>query len=683
MTPQSHPSSNVQLAWDLSRSAIETEGALRLIVMISLKAAADADMQRAPLNLAVVLDRSGSMQGAKLAQCKFAARFLLKHLAAQDLMGVVAFGSSVSVVAPHGPLTSAQNVSAMIDGLTAATGTNLSGGWLEGARMIESTRQDGRVNRVLLLTDGEANEGIVQAERLHGIAQDLRARNVQTTCIGFGRDFNEDLLKGIADAGGGNFHFIDQEEEARSIFARELQELLKVAAQNLRLRIVPAAEVRTVRLLQDLPCQPVDGGLEISVGDLMAGEEKKLLIELHVPRDMMGRRGITELRLTHQQVLGDVAFRELYALVETPERGAAETTLNPVVWREVVLSDAAHALRQAREEADKGSLHAAKDILRKAQDDLASSPHAAESDYVERRHELERIARMLDTSDTYRGHGRKAMLYASHGHGHQSAHARGGMLPPAVRKALAVAQRLVVVTGPGLAFEAGLPLHGTFEGVDVQDLQRMPESAQDATRQWRWIALRQEDVLKCGPTPGHLTIQRLQQAGRYASMEIVTSAVDGLQQIAGVQQVHEVYGSVWYGRCPHDGALLPVSRAHATDRCQPWPPSEVRASWRDDVPICACGQPLRPSEVWPHEEVPQAQWDGARAALAQAEGIIVAGTEANTRPMAALLKAAVGNGVPLVWIHPRAGSLPSWAPLQVDLGPSDGLRAVVDEVMWY
>jgi Ca-activated chloride channel family protein len=655
----------LQLSWDLSRSAIESADSLQLILMVRLRAAADPTLKRAPLNLGVALDCSGSMYGAKLEQCKFAAGFLVKHLTADDMLSVVAFDSKVSVVAPHAPVTNPDRVLASVASLQASANTNLSGGWLEAARMVEATRQEGRINRVLLLTDGEANAGLIEPSSLLNIAQELQQRQLHTTTIGFGESFNEDLLKGIADAGGGNFHYIENTEETTSIFARELQELLKISAQNVRLRIVPAGEVTSVRLLQLFPITTHDGGIEVSLGDLLAGEEKRLLIELTVPRTMLGKRGMTELHLTYQQVAGDLAFRELYALVETPERGVAETTVNPVVWREVVLNDAATAMREAREKADAGQLDDARGTLDKARQALETSPHANEPEYQERRTEINRIAKMLENQASYHGHGRKAMMYASHGHGHQSSHSKGGAISPLVRKAFAVAKRLLFITGPGLALESG-KLGPVIDG-------------EVARRPWPWILKQQEAVRQCGVQPGHTTIRQLELAGRYESIDIVTSATEGLHNIAGSNPI-ELYGSIWTGRCEADGTVLHVWDPNAS---APWITGPNVATWLDNEPRCTCGRALVPTLIEMNATIGSAVWDQARAALAGANAVVVAGTAARTKPMHDLVKAAVDDGIPLVWIHPRRDSVPSWTPHHVDAGANDGLRQVVDEIMWY
>ncbi len=185
--------------------------------------------ERSPLNLSVVLDRSGSMQGDKLAYAKQAAQFLVQHLGVNDRFSLVTFDHQARVNIAPTPVIYKDNINQTIQEIRAGGGTNLSGGWLYGCRQVAAElvstqrnllpdavsrclkRKSGngivkrKINRVLLLTDGLANYGVTHPEHIVSLARMNRGDGITTTTMGVGLDFNEDLLTRMASEGGGSF----------------------------------------------------------------------------------------------------------------------------------------------------------------------------------------------------------------------------------------------------------------------------------------------------------------------------------------------------------------------------------------------------------------------------------------------------------------------------------------------
>ena len=182
-----------------------------LLVDIEAPAAERRDGGRPSVNLAFVLDRSGSMSGPKIATARDAVEDALNRLSPEDRFAVVVYDDQIDVVA-ESSLATPEARRRAVDALRridARGSTNLGEGWLRGCEQVSRFLSDRGVNRALLLTDGLANVGMTDTSELQGHATELRRRGVSTSTFGVGADFDERLLQAMADAGGGHFYFIE------------------------------------------------------------------------------------------------------------------------------------------------------------------------------------------------------------------------------------------------------------------------------------------------------------------------------------------------------------------------------------------------------------------------------------------------------------------------------------------
>lgn len=223
--------------------------------------------ERVPLNLALVLDRSGSMGGDKLSLTKQAAIQALEPLNGGDFLSVVIFDDQVDTLY-NGPVSDKEKIKKLIQAAEARNNTDLYGGWMRGAHEISKPNQQGRLSRVILLTDGEANHGVVDPVQICSQVSSYSAGGVQTTTLGFGADYNQDLLSKMAAEGGGNHAYIEKAQRLGQFFEEEMDSLLKAVGTRVRIQIAPAVGGRIDWLVKPL----VDREGQIRLGNLVQGQ---------------------------------------------------------------------------------------------------------------------------------------------------------------------------------------------------------------------------------------------------------------------------------------------------------------------------------------------------------------------------------------------------------------------------
>lgn len=305
------------------------------------------EAKRPPVNLAFVLDRSGSMSGPKIDLAKQAVRRALESLSAEDRFAVVVYDDRIDVVVENSP-ASAEALRGATDRLAAidARGsTNLAEGWLRGCQQVAGHQVAGAIDRALLLSDGLANVGITDPAELEHHAAELRRRGISTTTFGVGSDFDEALLQRLADQGGGHFYFIDNERQIPDFIASEVGETLEVVARDVAVE-VSSPDGLVVDPLTALPAARSDSGTRFELGDLVSGQERAIVLKLNFPRGEVGRERAATVSLGDRESVFDgpaVAVRWTYA----PDRDNDAQPRERVVDRAVAAIYAARARQEA------------------------------------------------------------------------------------------------------------------------------------------------------------------------------------------------------------------------------------------------------------------------------------------------------------------------------------------------
>ena len=236
--------------------------------------------ERAPINVAIVLDRSGSMQGEKIEKAREAAINALDLLKPTDIVSIIAYDTDVSVL-----VTDKEQVVGVIRGIQANGNTALFGGVSKGAAEVRKFLDDKHVNRIILLSDGLANVGPSSPGELGDLGTSLKKENISVSTLGLGSGYNEDLMVNLAGKSGGNHQFIENAAELASIFRREFDEALSVVAQEIDLKIEIPEGIRPVRVLGN--AADINGQSVVTrLAQVYSDQQKHVVIEVEIPASM-------------------------------------------------------------------------------------------------------------------------------------------------------------------------------------------------------------------------------------------------------------------------------------------------------------------------------------------------------------------------------------------------------------
>ncbi len=247
--------------------------------------------ERGPLNIALVVDASGSMGGGKLEAAKAAALGLMERLTERDRLSLVSFASDVQVHFDAVPVTN-ENVArirAEVSGLGTRGTTNLSGGWFAGvecaARVAEG---DARMTpRIIILSDGHANEGISDAAELREHAGELRLRGVLTSTLGIGDGYDEQLLRGIAENGGGRLHDAELTSEISSVLLGEFDDIVGTVVDGAQIVVTIPSGVR-IEMLGRRHEDVRGNRFLVAIGPIQNDVERVAVFKLTCPRALRG-----------------------------------------------------------------------------------------------------------------------------------------------------------------------------------------------------------------------------------------------------------------------------------------------------------------------------------------------------------------------------------------------------------
>ena len=297
-----------------------SQGSNQRQLSIEVSALAEPEDRKLPLNLCLILDHSGSMKGTPLSTVKEAAKELIKGLKPEDRLSVIAFDHEAEVIVPCQQVTDLSGIFDRIDKLKAAGGTAIDAGIKLGITQLIEGKQD-RVSHAFLLTDGENEHGDdARCLKLAGFATES---NITLNALGFGENWNQNMLEKIADIAAGTLSYIEEAAQAVSEFGRLFNRMQAVGLTNAYLQLELKPKVRLAELKPVAQVAPDtieltvedEGNLQIvRLGDLMKDLSRVILVNTYIGQLEEGEQSIATLQIRY----------------DDPARGATNLLTPPV-----------------------------------------------------------------------------------------------------------------------------------------------------------------------------------------------------------------------------------------------------------------------------------------------------------------------------------------------------------------
>lgn len=326
----------------------------------------DAEKKRAPVNLAIVLDKSGSMSGQKIEQARRAAIDALSLLNSNDIVSVVTYDTTVSVLVPATKMSDRESIEKAIRTIQADGSTALFDGVSKGAAEVRKFLDKERVNRIVLLSDGLANSGPSTPAELGALGASLMRENISVSTLGLGLGYNEDLMVQLAKKSGGNHHFIEKATELADIFRGEFEDVLSVVAQEVEMTIRVPEGIRPVRVLGN--DAEIDGQQIVThLAQIYSRQKKYVVIEVEIPpSEVNSSRELANVSVsyTNMKTLVTDRLSSSSSVRFSNSKVDVEKSLNKSVLADVVALVSSENNKLATKYLDEGNLEMSRKVLR-------------------------------------------------------------------------------------------------------------------------------------------------------------------------------------------------------------------------------------------------------------------------------------------------------------------------------
>ncbi|AMG92365.1 vWA domain-containing protein [Citrobacter amalonaticus] len=359
--------------------------------------------KRSPINLALVIDRSGSMRGDRIEQATEAAVMAVNTLSAQDTLSVVIYDDVVDVIVPAAKIgNKATLISQIRERLTARGGTALFAGVSRGIKETGKFLDKAHVNRIILLSDGQANVGPSSTSELAELGKIAARKGIAITTMGIGEGYNEDLMAAIAQYSDGNHVFVQNTDALEKAFAHEFGDVMSVVAQDVVVQINVADNVKPLRLL-GREGEIRDNRVTVKLNQLYANQEKYVMLEVLPAKGQAAQsKPLAEVNVSYNNLATGQKERwdDKMAVSYTASASDVQKAQVEDVVVDSAIQKSAIQNEQALQLIDEGKMDEAKAILRENSSTLSALPLSAPAARMKAQESAEENLKLLDRMES-------------------------------------------------------------------------------------------------------------------------------------------------------------------------------------------------------------------------------------------------------------------------------------------
>jgi Ca-activated chloride channel family protein len=359
------PAETLKVAVNAGTQALPEYETSTTFIKVDLEGIRPNGHDRAPLNIALVIDRSGSMSGQKIEDAKNAAIYVIRQLQKNDIVSVVTYSDSVEVLIPATKVSDKNGLINRVRNIRSDGNTALFAGVSKGAAEVRKFIDKHRINRVILLSDGLANVGPSSPRELGQLGHSLARESISVSTLGIGYGYNEDLMTKLAYNSDGNHVFVENSSELADIFSQELGELFTVTAKEICIRIKVSEDLEIIRFLGREG--DIRGNIaEITLNQVADKQEKYVMLEVrHDPSTSNNRELFASVDIDYLNPFK--AKREQtsqrYVFDRVADSELVEASVNKNVIKDATLQIATLNTERAVQFRDEGKLKEAEEAF--------------------------------------------------------------------------------------------------------------------------------------------------------------------------------------------------------------------------------------------------------------------------------------------------------------------------------
>jgi Ca-activated chloride channel family protein len=369
---------------DVDKPVVLSSQGERVVVKVGLKGLTVPVMPgRIPLNVAIVLDKSGSMgSDYKMENARQGAIEVIERLDRDDIVSVIVYDNYPRVVIPAQKIRDKDALIETISCVYAGGSTALYGGVTLGAEQVRRHMSRKYINRIILLSDGLANVGPQSTGELARLGCDLSEEGITVTTIGVGLDYNEDLMTALASRSGGNAYFASAGHELPRIFTEEIGEAMSVLARDVRIRVWCPDEVKPIGIL-GREGELEDQTMSVTVGELYGKSDKFALFEVEVPENEAGKElTIARISVEYEDPHSNKIVEDERTVMVTYDESeeVVEERQNTGIVKDAALNRTSEVKREAVRLADQGQFEAAANLIKENAVELENLAEKCDND---------------------------------------------------------------------------------------------------------------------------------------------------------------------------------------------------------------------------------------------------------------------------------------------------------------